>query len=169
MVLRPRSKYIRQRFTSLHLALSAMFPLHALHGESMSPFKTPSRLVYPRICDSCWHCKLPNQVPVRLAVATEHEQSVTGYYLERGDNVGGQTRKKTSRNNPFLYAATGLSELEGSLQTLERQSRNKWRLQVWCPETRPECPFVWNSAHQKWCCSNPLVWDINCRLFSTRT
>lgn len=35
MVLRPRSKYIRQRFTSLHLALSAMFPLHAVHGEPL--------------------------------------------------------------------------------------------------------------------------------------
>lgn len=34
MVLRPRSKYIRQRFTSLHLAVSAMFSLYALHGES---------------------------------------------------------------------------------------------------------------------------------------
>lgn len=33
LVLRPRSKYIRQRFTSLHLAVPAMFPLHALHGE----------------------------------------------------------------------------------------------------------------------------------------
>lgn len=33
MVLRPRSKYIRQRFTSLHLAVSAMFPLHTVHGE----------------------------------------------------------------------------------------------------------------------------------------
>lgn len=33
MVLRPRSEYIRQRFTSLHLAFSAMLSLHTLHGE----------------------------------------------------------------------------------------------------------------------------------------
>lgn len=33
MVLRPRPEHIRQRSTSLHLALSAMFPLHAVHGE----------------------------------------------------------------------------------------------------------------------------------------
>lgn len=33
MVLRPRSEHIRQRFTPLHLAVSAMFPLHTVHGE----------------------------------------------------------------------------------------------------------------------------------------
>lgn len=37
LVLRPRSKYVRQRAASLHLALSAVFPLHALHGESCLP------------------------------------------------------------------------------------------------------------------------------------
>lgn len=41
-------------------------------------------------------------MPVRLAVATEHEQSVTGYYLERGDNVGGQTRKKHQKITLFF-------------------------------------------------------------------
>ena len=33
MVLRPGPEHVRQRATPLHLALSAMFPLHAVHGE----------------------------------------------------------------------------------------------------------------------------------------
>lgn len=33
VVLRPRPEYVRQRAPSLHLALFAMLPLHAVHGE----------------------------------------------------------------------------------------------------------------------------------------
>lgn len=35
MVLRPGSEHVRQRAPSLHLAVPAVFPLHALHGQCL--------------------------------------------------------------------------------------------------------------------------------------
>lgn len=76
MVLRPRPKHIRQRFTSVHLAVSAMFPLHALHGEW--DFFVDPLLVYLRVdvavtVNSSWR------------LAEEHGRSRSIHWS--GDNV----------------------------------------------------------------------------------